>query len=126
MSTKYVLADAPKNPHQAAVSGNSDLVIHDEDRPLLEENALKGDASLAHRIFKFEYARGNIKEALHWAQISAENGSSQGAYSYGFLLMKQPDKESKLRAEFWLEKSSKEGNNLATDALAELKSQNKN
>lgn len=119
MLSGYVCGDTSKE-HPKAIAGVSDLVISEADRPLLEKDALKGDAISAFKIYKFEFIRGNIKESLFWAQIAAENNHSGGAYAYAFLLMRQEDLNSKTRAEFWLRKAAAQGDEMAKRELQRL------
>ena len=106
--------------HERAVAGVSDIVIAEADRPHMEDSALRGDATSAFKLYRYDYFRGRTQDALFWARISAENNHPAGAYSYGFLLAKQEDFHSKLRAEFWLKKASEDGDELARKELERL------
>jgi|CXWL01.1.fsa_nt_gi TPR repeat protein len=75
---------------------------------------------LSDRYFN-DWSRGKRKEmiekALDWAIIGAENGSPKAQFRAYQLLGTKRDKNSQIRALFWLQRSAIAGNEDAKNAL---------
>lgn len=77
-----------------------------EEVPVIQEKALTGDGNEALKLSLF-YNIGS--KAEYWAGIAAQNGSVEGCYNYGYFLSRKNDRQSKLRALFWLKKALEGG-----------------
>ena len=85
-------------------------------------SALRGSGADALRLYAYyEIVSVNESESIHWATISAENGFPQGMYVLGFKLSKNAqDKESKVRALYWLMEAKIRGVDLAGGVIKSL------
>jgi hypothetical protein len=99
------------------VGGNEDLVISENELPVVREEALCGSGQAAKRLsLYYEF----VKIDHTWATIGAENGRADGMYAAGFYLAHQEGRENAIRARFWLERAKAAGVTLAEGALREL------
>ncbi len=83
--------------------------------------ALEGSADAAQRLYK-HYSMLSLDEAqaLFWAQISAENGNPQGQHAYGFMLLQKKDKESTVRATYWIRLAAGQGVSASQELLKSI------
>ena len=97
------------------------LRLTDKELNILEAEALKGSGMDAVKISNFYLlVKENKNDALKWALIAAENESDVGQYIVGYLTYDSSDPMVRLRAKYWLEKSSKNGNIRAKELLEEI------
>lgn len=102
---------------QASGAQKFDLSL--TDIPVLEKQALSGDAESAVRLGQYYVnAAVNIKEARYWFAIAAENGSVSGMYNLAFYLAVSAEVNDKIRAKYWLEQVIK-SNKQPEASLAE-------
>lgn len=105
----------------AVVFGNQDLDVPNNELPKLEDEAISGSADAARRLSSFyDMVKHDDKQATHWAQIEAENGSPIGQYRYAFRLYKDPDPKVRARARYWLGLALKNGVPHAASLLKEM------
>jgi hypothetical protein len=103
---------------------NSDYSLSTSEEARLMNLAYAGDAKAAMRLSNrfmddFSGSRNeNVKRAMEWAVIGAENGSSEAEFQAFSLLSSSSDKGKQTRALFWLKRSAQHGN---SDAQAILK-----
>ena len=84
------------------------------------DRALSGDGSAAMRCSdSYIHDRAMRK---YWNQIAAENGDPIGQYNFAMELFSEKGATERRRAIFWLEKSANQGDDLAKELLAEIKS----
>lgn len=107
----------------AALSFSEGSQAQGKERPMIscpENKALAGDAAAAK-----ECAEDSLKtdQNLHryWTQIAAENGDTFSQYNLALILLDKNRRHDRLRAVFWLNKSSKNGFALATQVLEDIK-----
>lgn len=91
----------------------------------LSEAALKGSAEDALKLFWFHLDRGDKDEALYWAQVAMENGSSVGRHNYASLLVERGDVRSVARAKYHLRILADQGNKDAQSLLREIESKSR-
>lgn len=68
----------------------------------LTESALNGSADAALDLSWASLDKGEKEDALYWAQIAMENGSSAGRRNYASLLSEKGDTKSLTRARYHL------------------------
>jgi len=92
--------------------------IPTENVAATRKEALEGSPDAAQRLYDY-YAMYLLdrKEAIYWAQISAENGNPAGQHAYGSRLLKLGDEESKMRALYWLRRAAGSGVSASKDLL---------
>ena len=104
-----------------AVPGIQGAIISREQFPKLEKEALLGVPESAFRLsLFFESVRLDMKEALYWLTIAAENGHAVAQYNLAVFLLEDRDTRSRQRARFWLKQASKQGHTKATELLKEV------
>jgi TPR repeat protein len=82
-----------------------------------ERAALLGSPEEAMKIYRRYSSQSEKPERLRWARIAAENGSRAGHYEYGYMLSREFDQASKLRAVFHLRIAAKDGDEEAQHLL---------
>jgi|WetSurMetagenome_2_1015567.scaffolds.fasta_scaffold195481_1 TPR repeat protein len=76
----------------------------------IEKKALDGDPESADRLgMYYSMVKYDLKSAVYWTSIAAENGSVKGQYNLGVLLRDDPDPKNRRRAVYWLRRVSKKG-----------------
>jgi TPR repeat protein len=107
--------------------GNAVFAIPPDQMRPLQEAALAGLGEAAYRIAQFHFMLTlDLNEGFRWMAISAENGFIRGMYALGFYLMVLPRRQDKIRARYWLEKVSRNGDGdeqtraLASSALKQV------
>ena len=86
----------------------------------LNDAALAGSAEAAFKLQAFYFNQDNIDEAIYWAQVAVENGSSQGRYAYAFLLNLRGMPRDLARAKYHLKIAAGQGHPLAESLLFEV------
>jgi len=89
----------------------------------LERQALLGDAKAAFRLLQSTAAgkSGVNPEAALWLTIAAENGHPIAQYNLGAKLLGGADPRDRVRAEYWLSRAAKAGDESAAQLLKRVR-----
>jgi hypothetical protein len=120
----------PENiPHDLSKPGfvmnlNAGLEIPESDIPPLEEAALHGSGKSALKLALFyRFIKKDSNKYSYWTTISAEDGDVVGMHNLAHVLLRgrngeeKSDRNSEIRARFWLERSAKAGSTLSQEEL---------
>jgi hypothetical protein len=120
------------NPHDLSKPGfvmnlNAGLEIPENDIPPLEEAALHGSGASALKLALFYgLIKKDSDQYSYWTTISAEDGDVVGIHNLAHVLLrgrngeKKSDRNSEIRARFWLERSAKAGSTLSQAELKDM------
>lgn len=90
----------------------------------LEREALLGDAKAAHRLLSrvaLSSAAVDSKETTFWLTVAAENGHPLAQYYLGAMLLGRADRRDQVRAEYWLARAAKAGDESAARLLKRIR-----
>ena len=108
------------------IAGNQAFMIAKADLPKFKTEALEGSPDAAFKLYQFyEFVQLDAKESLYWITISAENGHPIGQHNLAYMLMDDPDLNSRLRARYWAKQSVRNGNKDALELLKEIDNKKK-
>lgn len=94
----------PKNPSIGIVDN---FRISETDLPVVEKEALYGDADSALKMFQYsEYVKRDKNEARYWLLMAAQNGSKPAMKKLGDMMQADNNNyRNYLRSNYWLKKS---------------------
>ncbi len=88
----------------------------------LEREALLGDAKAAYELLnKTALAAGGPAESQYWLEIAAENRHPIAQYNLGAKLLGNADPRDQIRAEYWLSRAAKNGDDSAAKLLKQVR-----
>ena len=106
---------------------NAGLDIPQNEIPVLQESALRGDGKAALRLAQFYGYKGDSVADRYWLTISAEDGNAVGMNNLGVHLFQgfgkkweKTDRKDSIRARFWLERAVQEGSPVARAWLKDM------
>ncbi|WP_363799099.1 hypothetical protein ABU614_03390 [Lysobacter firmicutimachus] len=86
----------------------------------LKEKALMGDPGAA-KLCAEDNLKGDRNLVRYWTQVAAENGDPVSQYNFAMILLGKKSRHDRLRAIFWLKKSSQNGFVLAKQVLEDIR-----
>lgn len=105
-SSKSVATDElfPKYPSLGVVDN---FKISETEIPVIEKEALYGDADSALKMFQYnEYVKRDKSEARYWLLMAAQNGSKPAMKKLGDMMQADNNNyRNYLRANYWLKRS---------------------
>ena len=111
-------------PAGASSADESRYQIPPDQVAKVEREALLGDAKAAHRLFGRAALSGapvDSKETTFWLTVAAENGHPVAQYNLGAMLLGRADRREQVRAEYWLARAAKAGDESAARLLKRLR-----
>ncbi len=90
----------------------------------LEHEALLGDAKAAFRLLQNTASadKGSANpDAMRWLTVAAENGHPIAQYTLGAKLLGGADPRDRVRAEYWLSRAAKAGDESAAQLLKRVR-----
>lgn len=115
------MAAKPFETMNEAINPMKDILVPTVEYIEVEQQALDGSAEAALRLERQYAMTARYSEAIFWATIAAENGSSLGVYQLAYTLAYSPDPKQRQRARYWLKKLIAAGGELGKDAKSLLK-----
>lgn len=94
----------PNNPSLGIIDN---FKIAEEEIPVVEKEALYGDADSALRMFQYnEYVKRDKNEARYWLLMAAQNGSKPAMKKLGDMMQADNNNyRNYLRSNYWLKRS---------------------